>query len=267
MKKLVVVLLIFAILAVPLTACQNKDDSELVVGMELAYPPFETTDESGNPTGISVDIAYALGEYLGRPVRIENMAWSGLIPALTTKKIDIILSSMTITEERAKTVNFSDPYCKAQLSLLVSKSSPVQGFNDLKEDGRKLAVKKGTTGHTYALEHLPEGNIVVFEKETSCVLEVKNGNADAFIYDAMTIFKNEQMNPDETKAVFTPFQEDYEYWGMALNQDDKELLKDVNAFLKKYQDDGDMNVLADKYLGDIKKVFDDLNLPFFFDID
>lgn len=73
--------------------------------MELAYPPFETTDENGDPAGISVEMAYALGEYLDRPVRIENMAWSGLIPALTTGKIDIILSSMTITEERAMAIN------------------------------------------------------------------------------------------------------------------------------------------------------------------
>lgn len=266
MKKLLIILMAVIILVIPLSACIQKDDSELVVGMELAYPPFETTDEAGNPKGISVDMAYALGEYLGRPVRIENMAWSGLIPALTTGKVDLILSSMTITEERAKTVNFSDPYCKSQLSLLVSKSSAVQEFDDLKGEGMKLAVKKGTTGHSYALAHLPEANIVVFEKETSCVLEVSNGNADAFIYDAMTIYKNSQQYSDTTKAVFTPFQEDYEYWGMALNKNDTGLLEEVNGFLKKFQDDGEMNKLADKYLGEIKKVFDDLGLSFFFDI-
>lgn len=216
MKRILIIMLILAIFVVPLSACGNKDDSELVIGMELEYPPFETTDASGKPDGISVKMAYALGEYLGRPVRIENMTWAGLIPALTTGKVDIVLSSMTITEERAKTVNFSDPYSKSQLSLLVSKSSPVQEFEDLKNEGRKLAVRKGTTGHTYALAHLPEDNIVVFATETSCVLEVAQGRADAFIYDAMTIYKNAQIHSDTTTAVFTPFQEDYEYWGMAL---------------------------------------------------
>ncbi|MCK5758515.1 MAG: transporter substrate-binding domain-containing protein [Clostridiales bacterium] len=267
MKKILVIMLVLAILAVPLTACKNNDTDELVVAMELAYPPFETTDANGEPDGISVQMAYALGEYLDRPVRIENMAWTGLIPALTTGKVDIILSSMTITEERAKTVNFSNPYSKSQLSLLVSKSSTVQEFNDLKQEGKKLAVKIGSTGHTYAIANLPEKNIVVFEKETSCVLEVSQGRADAFIYDAMTIYKNAQQYSDTTVAVFTAFQKDYEYWGMALNKNDEKLLEDVNAFIKKFQDDGEMNKLADEYLGEIKTVFDDLDLSFFFDID
>ena len=267
MKKILVIMLILAILVIPLTACGNKDDSELVVGMELAYPPFETTNAAGEPDGISVKMAYALGDYLNRPVRIENMAWTGLIPSLTTGKVDIIISSMTITEERAKTVNFSNPYSKSQLSLLVSKSSTVQEFEDLKLDGKKLAVKIGSTGHTYALANLPEKNIVVFEKETSCVLEVSQGRADAFIYDAMTIYKNAQQYSDTTVAVFTPFQKDYEYWGMALNKNDEKLLEDVNKFLEKYQDAGEMDKLADEYLGEIKEVFDDLGLSFFFEIE
>jgi len=266
MKKILILVLVLGIIAVSLTACTSKGENELVVGMELAYPPFETTNAAGEPDGISVQMAYALGEYLDRPVRIENMAWTGLIPALTTGKVDLILSSMTITEERAKTVNFSNPYSKSQLSLLVSKSSTVREFNDLKQTGKKLAVKIGSTGHTYALANLPEENIVVFEKETSCVLEVSQGRADAFIYDAMTIYKNAQQYADTTVAVFTPFQEDYEYWGMALNKNDEKLLEDVNAFIKKFQDDGEMNKLADEYLGEIKKVFDDLGLSFFFDI-
>ena len=267
MKKILIAVLILAVMLIPLTSCGSKDDSELVIGMELAYPPFETTDANGDPDGISVKMAYALGEYLDRPVRIENMAWSGLIPALITKKVDIILSSMTITEERAKTVNFSDPYSKSQLSLLVSKSSHVKQFEDLKAEGRKLAVKVGTTGHTYALENLPESNMVVFDKETSCVLAVSVGKADAFIYDAMTIYKNAQQYSDTTLAVFTPFQDDYEYWGMALNKDDTDLLTDVNKFIIEFQADGELNKLADEYLGEIKKIFDELGLSFFFDIE
>ena len=266
MKKVSIVLVGLLVLALMVAACGPKQEDELVVGMELAYPPFETTDENGDPAGISVEMAYALGEYLDRPVRIENMAWAGLIPALTTGKIDIILSSMTITEERAKTVNFSDPYAKAQLALMVYNDSPVMTFDDLKEEGRTLAVKNGTTGHLFALEHLPEENIVVFDKETACVLEVAQGRADAFIYDALTIYRNAEEN-DTTHAVFTPFQEEYEYWGMALNQEDTELLEQVNAFIADYQAQGKMNELADKYLGEVKAVFDAQGLPFFFDLE
>lgn len=109
MKKVLIIAVALVILVILLASCSNNDENELVVGMELTYPPFETTDENNNPDGISVKMAYALGEYPDRPVRIENMAWAGLIPALTTGKVDLILSSMTITEERQKTVDFSNP--------------------------------------------------------------------------------------------------------------------------------------------------------------
>ena len=267
MRKFIVFCLILTIIIIPLSSCGKKDDSELVVGMELKYPPFETTDINNTPDGISVKMAYALGEYLGRTVRIEGMDWNGLIPSLTTKKIDLIISSMTIRPDRQEVVNFSDPYAKAQLSLLAYKDSPVMKFNDLKDKDRKLAVKKGSTGHTYAIDNLPEKNIVVFNEASECVLEVSQGKADAFIYDALTIYKNNELHPDTTRTLFEPFQEDYEYWGVAINKEDTKLLEDVNKFIKKYQDEGGMNKLADEYLGDIKTVFDELDLPFFFDID
>jgi len=266
MKKFIVVILIILVVLIPFSACQKTDDNQLVVGMELAYPPFEMTNEKDIPDGFSVKLAEAIGEQLKRPVRIESMAWSGLIPALTTGKIDMVLSSMTITKERAKTVNFSNPYAKSQLSLLINKDSKVMTFNDLKKDGAKLAVKKGTTGHIYATEHLDESHIVVFEKAETAVLEVSQGKADAFIYDALTIYNNSQQYKDTTRASFEIFQEDFEYWGIALNKKDTQLLKDVNSALKTLQDNGTVNEIANTYLGDVKKVFDDNQLSFFFDI-
>lgn len=265
---------ILMITAFALTGCSKKntaavqsDKKELVVGMELAYPPFEMTDQKGNPTGISVDLAYALGKYLGRDVRIENMAYNGLIPSLMTGKIDIILSSMTITEERKESIDFSDPYAKAYLSLLINKNSPIQKFEDLNVEGRKIAVKKGTTGHIYAEKNLPNCEIMVFDKESACVLEVVQGKADAFMYDQMTIYKNWKQNPDTTKALLKPFQKDLEYWGIGLRKDDTELRDQINAFLKEYKENGGFDELSMKYLAEQKKTFDELGIPFFFDIE
>lgn len=248
-------------------AAEQSDKKELVVGMELAYPPFEMTDQKGNPTGISVDLAYAIGEHLGRDVRIENMAYNGLIPSLMTGKIDIILSSMTITEERKESIDFSDPYAKAYLALLINKNSPVQKFEDLNVEGRKIAVKKGTTGHIYAEKNLPNCEIMVFDKESACVLEVVQGKADAFMYDQMTIYKNWQQNPDTTRALLEPFQEELEYWGIGLRKDDSELRDQINAFLKEYKENGGFDELSMKYLAEQKKTFDELGIPFFFDIE
>lgn len=95
----------------------------LVVAMELAYPPFETKDADGNPSGVSVDFAKAFGEYIGKDVVIENIAWDGLIPALQTGKADMVMSSMTITDERKEKVDFSEPYANALLALLTNKDS------------------------------------------------------------------------------------------------------------------------------------------------
>ena len=91
--------------------------------MDLSYPPFETIDAQGNPAGISIDLARALGESLHRPMKIENIPFTGLIPSLLTGKIDLILSSMTDTPEREKTITFSDPYLSIGLAVLAGKKS------------------------------------------------------------------------------------------------------------------------------------------------
>jgi polar amino acid transport system substrate-binding protein len=91
-------------------ACARHADHALVVGMELAYPPFEMTDTQGNPSGVSVDLARELGKFLHKDVVIQNIAFDGLIPSLKTGKIDLVISSMTATSERAQSIDFSAPY-------------------------------------------------------------------------------------------------------------------------------------------------------------
>ena len=147
-------------------------DKPLVVGMELQYPPFEMSDKQGKPSGVSVDLAYALGKYLNREVVIENIAWDGLIPSLKTKKVDLIISSMTITKQRAKTIDFSVPYAQSNLAILTNPSSGVKSIMDLNQKGKTIAVKKGTTGHIYAGKYLTNANLLVFDKENAAVLEV-----------------------------------------------------------------------------------------------
>ena len=159
----------------------------LRVGMELGYPPFEMRDEKGEPKGVSVDLARALAEFLGRPLEIQNLTFDGLIPSLKTGKIDLVLSSMTATEERARAIDFSDPYLKTGLCLLVGSKSEVKSIADLNQAGKTIAVKKGTTGHLYAAKNLKAPKVLVLDKEAAGVLEVTQGKADGFIYDQMSI--------------------------------------------------------------------------------
>jgi polar amino acid transport system substrate-binding protein len=267
-------LLLPIFIVVTLTACSGSVataatsvlPSKLTVGMELAYPPFEMTDTVNKPTGLSVDFAKALGKKLGREVIIENMAWAGLIPALETGKIDLVISSMTITEERKKTIDFSDPYAMANLALLIAKDSPVKNYADLDQPGKKLAVKKGSTGHAYALANLKNAELMVFDKESACVLEVVQGKVDAFTYDQLTIYRNWQENKDKTIVNLMPYQKTPEYWGVGVKKENKALLESVNGFIKEFRSQGGFDKLADTYLTAEKKTFNDLKIPFFFDV-
>jgi polar amino acid transport system substrate-binding protein len=253
------------LVAVVLTAgCRERHAGKdaLVVGMELAYPPFEMTDEKGSPKGVSVDLANELGKALGKKIVIRNTAFDGLIPSLITSKIDLIISSMTITEERKKTIDFSDPYLTTGLCLLVGKNSPINGGDDLDKPGITLAVKKGTTGHIYADHKLKNAKLLVLDREAAAVLEVVQGKADAFIYDQMSTYQNWKKNPDTTRALLNPILQ--EKWGIALRKGDEQLKGQVNRFLKSFREQGGFERLGETYLKEQKQAFKKLNYPFLF---
>ena len=234
----------------------------LRVGMELSYPPFEMTDPTGRPTGVSVRLAEALGKHLGRDVVIENIAFDGLIPALKTRKIDCIISSMTATPERSRSVAFSAPYVKTGLALLLSKASTVRSAADLDQRGRVVAVKKGTTGHQHAATALKQARVLVLDKESAAVLEVTQGKADAFIYDSLSVYRQHVRHPDTTRAVLVPFRE--ETWAVALRPEDADLKRDVDAFLDTFRAGGGFERLGDEFLPEEKAYFKRENIPFYF---
>ncbi|MEG0424653.1 MAG: transporter substrate-binding domain-containing protein [Cetobacterium sp.] len=241
------------------------NEKPLIVGMELAYPPFEMSDENGKPTGISVDMSYALGEYLGRDVIIEDMSYGGLIPALKTKKIDIIISSMSVTDERKQSVNFSTPYAKSYLGMLVNNKSGITNATELNQKGKKVAVKKGTSGHTVAEKYFPNAEIMVFDKESACVLEVSQGKVDAFIYDPLTIYRNWTRNSESTTPLLAQFETESQPWAVAYRKGEEDLGAQIDEFIVEYKANGGFNKLADKYLGEERAFFKEKNVPFFFD--
>lgn len=236
----------------------------LVVGMELAYPPFETTDSAGNPSGLSVDLANDLGAYLGRKVEIHNMSYGGLIPALMTKKVDIVLSSMSITPRRARAIDFSIPYAHSNLAILANKKSNITKPMDLNKKGIKIAVKRGTIGHIQAMKSFPKATILVFDKESASMLEVIQGKVDAFIYDPLTLLKNWKRNMDKTDIILDSFEKEPQNWGIGFRKGNKELEEKVNQFIREYKAKGGFDKLAEKYLSEQKKEFEKRNLPFFF---
>lgn len=276
MKKSLLFLTALAAVAAIMTGCSGKESSSeaggdsqeqevLTVAMELAYPPFETKDEQGNPSGVSVDFMKDFGEYIGKEIRIENISFDGLIPSLQTGKADMVMSSMTITEERKETVDFSEPYANALLAVLTNKDSQITSVDDLNQEGKKVAVKTGSTGYLYAQEHLKNAEIIALQDESACVMEVSQGKADGFIYDQLTIYRNWQNNLDTTNAVFIPFQ-DVEPWGIAVKKGNTELLDQLNDFIETYREDGGFEELTEKYLSEEKEAFEELGFQWFFDM-
>lgn len=191
-------------------------EEPLRVGMELGYPPFEMMDPNGKPYGISVDLAEALGQSLQRETDIQNINFVGLIPALNTDRLDLVLSSLTVTEPRKRVVDFSTPYATTGLCLLISAPSPLQDISQANDSSRVIVVKSGTSGEAYAAQHLVNATIRVLDKEAACVSEVVQGKADAFIYDQLAVYTHWKKNPVTTRAALDPFQK--EQWAIAIKK-------------------------------------------------
>lgn len=228
--------------------------------MELTYPPFEMQDKAGNPDGVGVKLAEALAKHLGRPLKIVAMDFSGLIPALKTGNIDLIISSMTATDERRQSIDFSNPYAFTGLALLVRMDSDVRSIDDLKKPGRTIAAKAATTSEAWAIKNLPDTKRVVFEDQTACVLEVVQGRADAFIYDQLSIYKYAEENKETTRGLLKPFVE--ESWAIGIAKGNDNLLAQVNGFLDEFRKEGGFGKLGERYLKDEKKFLEDAGIPF-----
>jgi polar amino acid transport system substrate-binding protein len=217
-------------------------------------------DEKGQPDGVGVRMAEALAAHLGRPLKIVPMQFDGLIGALKTGSIDAVISSMTATDERRQSIEFSDPYAFTALAMLVGKDSNIRSVDDLKTAGRRLVVKSTTTGESWASKHLPDLPRVAFQDEPACVLEVAQGRADAFIYDQLSIYRYQRENAATTRALLNPIVE--EAWAVGLRKGDTALKTQVNEFIAAFRASGGFARLGERYLADEKKLLESMNIPF-----
>ncbi len=247
-----------AVLAFLIPFCSYGQEV-LHVGMELTYPPFEMIDTQGRPAGISVEMAQALGSFLNKTVIIENIPFVGLIPALKSGKIDAILSSMTMTQERKESIDFSVPYLTIGLALLVPKNSTIKTINDVDITGQVVVVKQGTTGQIYAQNNLKKAQVIVLETESLCVLEIVQEKADAFIYDQLSIYANWQKNLNTTQALLDPFKK--EDWAIGVRKGNVALREQINDFIRAYRSSGALDKVEDQYLSQQKAAFKQLGIP------
>lgn len=246
---------LFVLSLLVLTACGQKEyvstldriqeRGVLVVGTEPEFPPFESTNEKGEFVGFDMDLARALAGDLGVELRIEAMAFDSLPTALSTGKIDVIMSGMTATPERAKSRTFSDTYYRTRLCLLVGKDT---GINEASDVGSKrLVVKLGTTGDINAKKLFPDAQITKFDTEGACALEVIHGRAAAFLYDQHSVERHHKAHPDVTRALLEPLSD--EPYSMAVRLGDTTFAGRINQFLKDSRRDGRYVEIYRKHFG------------------
>lgn len=244
--KILSMALLVSMFLLNLTACGNKDDDVLRVGMELKWPPFETLDTSGKPEGISVMLAEELGAYLGREVEIVDMQFGSLITALETEKVDVILASMSITEERAEKINFSEPYMYFKILSTVNVNSGIETYDDLFEkEGVRFVAPKSFATLDIAREKANKPEIIEFDDKATASLELASGNADVFMVDAVGAVSIAKNYPDELFVIYEPV--DVAPIGMGLRKTDTELLGKVNEFISKMDELGVNDRIGEAY--------------------
>ncbi|MGL4344045.1 MAG: transporter substrate-binding domain-containing protein [Cellulosilyticaceae bacterium] len=236
--------------------------SELVVGMELKFPPFETIDAKGNPTGVSVELAHAIGEQLGIPITIKSIDYPSLIPALQSQNIDMIISSMTITEERLQSISFSNEYAKSDLALLLHQSSDIDHWSSLNSPNITVAVKQGTLGASWAKKHLPLATLKEFSEVSAAMLDVNNGLSTAFIYDPLSLIEG-SVNLTQTKLLLEPLP-DVQGWGIGIRKNDTDLLDAVNTALRSIKSSDFFDEMRVKYLQEDVKKYESYGLNYLF---
>ncbi|WP_430784663.1 transporter substrate-binding domain-containing protein [Virgibacillus flavescens] len=259
MKKLSLYCLLFAFIVV-LAACGSSDDEGNAsggegedkvykVGIDTTYPPFEF-QEGDEYKGIDVDLIRAIAEDQDFEIKLEPMDFSGIIPAMQAGELDIAIAGMSITDKRKETVDFSEPYFEAGLSLVVAEgNSEITSLEDLK--GKTVAVKKGTTGANFALENKDKYGyeIVQVNDSTSMFQEVANGTADALIEDYPVI--SYAIAESDLKLQVVGDRLNGDNYGIAvLKGENDELLKKINDGLASLKESGKYDEILNTYLSE-----------------
>lgn len=269
-KKMIVALLVVAV-SITAIGCSKKDDSEsntqttskstlesikakgtLVVGTAPGYPPFEfikSTDGKSEVVGADIDLANKVAEKLGVKLEIKTMDFDSLIPALVSDKIDMAITGMTPTDERKKTIDFSDVYFTGTNSLIVKAdfNKKAETADDLKQ--LKIGVQKGSTQEILAVEKLKVPSTKSLLNIPDLVSDLKNGNIEAVIASSTVAKINEKQFEGikvlDIKGLSSS--DAGETAAIALKKgNNEELLTEVNSLIKELHDSGEYDKILNK---------------------
>lgn len=234
------------------SAVEAKDWDTIRVGVDAPYPPFEYKAPDGTLTGFEVDLGNEVcKEITGKECEWVVQAWDGIIPGLLARKYDMILSSMSINEERQKRVLFSAPYYNTPSAFFSAKA-----FDPSKSKGLRIGVQRATIQDTYVTEFLTDAEIVRYTTADDMVVDLKGGRVDAMFVDSAAGY--ELVGEDEAiKQVGEFYKEPVRIFGegvgAAFRKRDKDLEKSVTAALDKLKTNGKYDEIMNRYFDyDIK---------------
>lgn len=224
----------------------------LKVGIDPTYEPFTFKTADGQPTGFDVDIANALCEQIKRKCEFVEQVWDGMIPALNAKKFDVIISSMSITDERLKEVDFTDKYYNTPSRIVLKKTVKYTDPASIK--GKKIGVLKGSTQEKYALGELKPAGVVVnsYEAQDQVYLDIKSGRLDGTVADFMEVSGGFLSKPEGANyQLVGPDLREPKYYGygagIALRKGEDKLKGELNDAIKAIRANGTYKTLNDKY--------------------
>ena len=215
-----------------------------------AFPPYEFK-EGDSFAGIDVEIAGKIAEKLGMTLEIKDVEFGSIIGGVQTGKFDIGMAGMTVTDERLKSVNFSDSYATGIQVVIVKADSAIKSLDDLKGDGSmKFGVQQDTTGDIYASDTVENGgygkdNVVRYKTGADAVQALKTGKVDAVIIDNEPAKSFVSANEGLSILDGSWVEENY---AIAIAKENKELLEKVNGALKELIADGTVKAIIDKYI-------------------
>ena len=220
-----------------------------VVGTDAAYAPFESQNEKGEIVGMTIDMLSAVAQKAGVEIKFVNTPWEGIFNSLQQGDRDILASSITITDERKQTMDFTNPYFDAYQLIAVKASSKVAKFDDLKK--LKVGVQTGTTGDEVVTKQQGKNstNIKRFESTPLALKELEAGGVDAVVADNGVVINYVTNNPGAkfktvSDKAFAP-----EQYGFAVKKGNAELLEKLNKGLADIKADGSYDKIYAKYFG------------------
>lgn len=220
---------------------------KLVNGIDANFPPFAFIDKTGQPSGFDVEAMNWIAKEIGVQVTHQPIEWDGIITSLQTKKIDIIASGMSITEERAKQVNFTIPYWVIKQVFVVKKNSPLT-VDQILTGKKTIGVQQGTSEAKWLKEEATQKGwnfeLRYYNSAPLAVEDVLNGRIDAAAMDDAPA--KDAASKKDVHIVGTFGMHDEEF-GYAVRKDEKELLEQVNKALTKLMAAPEWNKLVEKY--------------------